>query len=55
MYYFRDEPDAKDAVSSMPGVYRYGINQLKIMLQPLIAKGLQSVLLFGGSENSKRV
>ncbi|XP_012280276.1 delta-aminolevulinic acid dehydratase isoform X2 [Orussus abietinus] len=42
-----DEPDAKDPIASMPGVYRYGINQLKIILKPLVAKGLRSVLLFG--------
>ena len=39
----------------MPGVYRYGINQLKMMLQPLVSKGLQSILLFGVSDNLKKV
>ncbi|XP_076293461.1 porphobilinogen synthase isoform X1 [Lasioglossum baleicum] len=42
-----DEPDAKEPIASMPGVYRYGINQLHKMLHPLVSKGLQSVLLFG--------
>ncbi|XP_048510618.1 delta-aminolevulinic acid dehydratase isoform X2 [Athalia rosae] len=42
-----DDADAKDPIASMPGIYRYGINSLKPMLEPLIAKGLQSVLLFG--------
>ncbi|XP_015521851.1 delta-aminolevulinic acid dehydratase [Neodiprion lecontei] len=42
-----DEPNAKELIPSMPGVYRYGINVLKEILEPLIAKGLQSVLLFG--------
>ncbi|KAK0179855.1 hypothetical protein PV327_005566 [Microctonus hyperodae] len=42
-----DSPDAKEEITSMPGIYRYGINQLKQTLQPLVAKGLQSVLLFG--------
>lgn len=45
-----DEKNAKDAINSMPGVYRYGINQLEKMLQPLVAKGLQAVLLFGVSQ-----
>lgn len=45
--FISDEKNAKDAISSMPGIYRYGINQLESMLTPLVAKGLQSVLLFG--------
>ncbi|XP_043477004.1 delta-aminolevulinic acid dehydratase isoform X2 [Leptopilina heterotoma] len=44
-----DDPDAKDSVNSMPGVYRYGINHLKSTLQPLVSKGLRSILLFGVS------
>lgn len=39
----------------MPGVYRYGINQLRKMLQPLVSKGLQSILLFGVSKHLKKV
>lgn len=39
----------------MPGIYRYGINQLEKMLQPLVAKGLQSVLLFGVSQHLEKV
>ncbi|XP_015596742.1 delta-aminolevulinic acid dehydratase [Cephus cinctus] len=42
-----DDPNGKDPIDSMPGVHRYGINQIKILLEPLIAKGLQSILLFG--------
>ncbi|KAH0563826.1 hypothetical protein KQX54_007075 [Cotesia glomerata] len=42
-----DVPDEKNEIASMPGIYRYGINHLKQMLQPLVAKGLRSVLLFG--------
>ncbi|XP_025269686.1 endoplasmic reticulum chaperone BiP isoform X2 [Camponotus floridanus] len=45
--FISDEKNAKDAISSMPGIYRYGINQLENVLTPLVAKGLQSVLLFG--------
>lgn len=51
----RDEKTNKDAINSMPGVYRYGISQLENMLQPLIAKGLQSVLLFGVSQHLDKV
>lgn len=39
----------------MPGVYRYGINQLESLLEPLVAKGLQSVLLFGVSQHLDKV
>lgn len=39
----------------MPGVYRYGINHLRKMLQPLVLKGLQSILLFGVSKHLKKV
>lgn len=55
IYDFRDEENAKDLINSMPGVYRYGINQLEKMLQPLVAKGLQSVLLFGVSQYLEKV
>lgn len=39
----------------MPGVSRFGINQLKTFLAPLIRKGLSSVLLFGVVENTAKV
>ncbi|GLH15957.1 Delta-aminolevulinic acid dehydratase [Gryllus bimaculatus] len=42
-------------VASLPGVSRYGVSNLKEVLQPLIAKGLRSVLLFGVSENLVKV
>ncbi|XP_018370604.1 PREDICTED: delta-aminolevulinic acid dehydratase [Trachymyrmex cornetzi] len=45
--FISDAENAKEPINSMPGVYRYGINQLEKMLQPLVAKGLKSVLLFG--------
>ncbi|XP_031849528.1 porphobilinogen synthase isoform X2 [Nomia melanderi] len=38
----------------MPGVYRHGINQLRKMLEPLVSKGLQSILLFGVSKHLKK-
>lgn len=34
-------------IKSLPGVCRYGINQLVRHLAPLVAKGLKSILLFG--------
>lgn len=42
-----DDPDAIQEIPSMPGVCRYGVNQLEQHLKPLISKGLTSVLIFG--------
>ncbi|CAB0034111.1 unnamed protein product [Trichogramma brassicae] len=44
-----DEPNSITEIQSMPGVKRYGMNKLKGFIDPLIAKGLKSVLLFGVS------
>lgn len=43
----REDDDAVEEIASMPGVKRYGIDQLGKMLEPLVAKGLSSILLFG--------
>lgn len=42
-----DEPDACEKIPSMPGVQRYGVNNVVSALKPLVEKGLASVLLFG--------
>lgn len=42
-----DEPDAEQAVASLPGVSRYGVNKLIEAVRPLVKNGLSSVLLFG--------
>ncbi|GBP08239.1 Delta-aminolevulinic acid dehydratase [Eumeta japonica] len=39
--------EAMQPVSSMPNVFRYGINKLIPVLQELVEKGLKSILLFG--------
>lgn len=39
----------------MPGVCRYGINQLRAHLEPLVKKGLSSLLLFGVLEKLDKV
>ena len=54
-YSYSDEQEAKEPIASMPGVYRYGINHLERMLQPLVLKGLQSILLFGVSKHLEKV
>ncbi|XP_043499887.1 endoplasmic reticulum chaperone BiP isoform X2 [Polistes fuscatus] len=46
-----DNKNDKEPIKSMPGVHRYGINRLHEDLQPLISKGLQSILLFGVSKH----
>lgn len=38
----------------MPGVSRFGLNQLKLYLDPLVKNGLTSVLLFGVVENAEK-
>ncbi|KAM3957008.1 delta-aminolevulinic acid dehydratase-like [Aphomia sociella] len=42
-----EHEDAIQAVSSMPNVYRYGINRLIPALEELVRKGLKSILIFG--------
>ncbi|XP_053601919.1 delta-aminolevulinic acid dehydratase [Plodia interpunctella] len=42
-----ENDDAIQPVSSMPNVYRYGVNQLIPALADLVKKGLESILVFG--------
>ena len=46
-----DQPDAEQAVGSMPGVSRFGVNRVEAFLRPLVAKGLKTVLVFPVTEN----
>lgn len=46
-----EDDDGIEPIKSMPGVSRFGINQLKKHLDILIRKGLTSILLFGVVEN----
>lgn len=41
------DDDALQPIASMPGLARMGVNKLKEHLEPLVAKGLSSLLLFG--------
>lgn len=50
-FVFSDSPDAVEEIPSMPNVFRYGINQVQALLEPLVKKGLASVLLFGVVSN----
>lgn len=42
-------------VASMPGVSRLGVHRLKEALEPIVKKGLKSILLFGVAENLSKV
>ena len=43
----RDEDDAVEEITSLPGQARYGVNRLVEALTPIVNNGLDSVLLFG--------
>eukprot|EP01083_Nonionella_stella_P304142 1055561_1 len=47
-----DEPDSKQEITSMPEQYRWGVNRLSELLDPLVANGLASVLIFGVSTDT---
>jgi len=45
--FITDNPDDETLITSLPGQYRRGINKLVSFLEPLVGRGLKSVLLFG--------
>ncbi|KIJ49462.1 hypothetical protein M422DRAFT_27825 [Sphaerobolus stellatus SS14] len=45
--FITDDPKAHVEISSLPGQARWGVDRLEEFLGPLVAKGLQSVILFG--------
>lgn len=45
--FITDNPDDEETIPSLPGQKRWGVSKLVPLLQPLIAKGLKSVILFG--------
>ncbi|EGR29745.1 hypothetical protein IMG5_149280 [Ichthyophthirius multifiliis] len=42
-----DEPDIEQEIKTMPGIKRYGYKNIITHLEPLIAKGLKSIIIFG--------
>ena len=42
-----DQPDEATSIPSLPNQSRRGLNKLVAFLEPLVAKGLRSVILFG--------
>lgn len=45
--FITDNPDEFETIPSLPGQKRMGLNKIIPLLQPLVAKGLKSVILFG--------
>ncbi|CCK70125.1 porphobilinogen synthase HEM2 KNAG_0D03790 [Huiozyma naganishii CBS 8797] len=45
--FISDNPDDAFPIESLPNIMRFGINKVGDYLEPLIAKGLKSVILFG--------
>ncbi|KAJ3196667.1 Aminolevulinate dehydratase [Irineochytrium annulatum] len=45
--FISDNDDEKVEIKSMPGQYRFGINTLRSHFEPLVKKGLKTVLIFG--------
>lgn len=45
--FITDEPEAEVPINALPGQKRWGVNKLETFLEPLIKKGLKSVILFG--------
>ncbi|KAJ2595871.1 Aminolevulinate dehydratase [Coemansia sp. RSA 1722] len=50
--FITDEQDSLIPISSMPNQYRIGVNRLEAFIQPLVAKGLRAVMLFGVPNDS---
>lgn len=48
-----DTDDAREPIAAMPGQFRWGINRLGEVLDPLVESGLRSVLLFGVPKEGK--
>ena len=45
--FISDSPDEETSIPSLPNQMRRGLNRLVPFLEPLVAKGLKSVILFG--------
>lgn len=45
--FISDNPDDETPIPSLPNQYRRGLNKIIPVLEPLVAKGLKSVILFG--------
>jgi porphobilinogen synthase len=53
--FITDDPNASVLIPSLPGQRRWGVNKLVAFLEPLVKKGLSSVILFGVPLNCTKV
>ena len=47
LFVTNSDPKAKEEISSLPGVYRFGLETVLPFVQDQIRKGLRSVIIFG--------
>lgn len=52
--FISDEKSARTAIPSLPGQYRWSVDRLPELIDPLMADGLRSVLLFGVVDKSRK-
>jgi porphobilinogen synthase len=45
--FITDDPTAAVVIPTLPGQRRWGVDRLEEFLEPLVKKGLKSVILFG--------
>ncbi|KAI8995048.1 delta-aminolevulinic acid dehydratase [Pilobolus umbonatus] len=45
--FISDDPNAMEHIDALPNQYRMGVNKLQSFIEPLVKKGLKSVILFG--------
>lgn len=55
LHYLSEDDNATEDIASMPGISRFGVNALRKHLEPLIQKGLSSILVFGVIEQLPKV
>ena len=48
-----DDDNAREPIAAMPGQFRWGVNRLGELLDPLVEAGLRSVILFGVPKHGK--
>lgn len=53
--FITDDAQASVEIPTLPGQRRWGVDRLEEFLSPLVAKGLESVILFGVPLNCAKV
>lgn len=49
-----DETSSRTEIPSLPGQYRWSVDRLPELIEPLMANGLRSVLLFGVVDKARK-